>query len=155
MSGREFGLNLPFGEIIPSDAGQPFADDLQPVNHIDLSYPVDKNIGSRYILVYELGGKILTFMTFLDKVDHFHLDLAEVNRLYKESKTVRPGFLLITLLENMSRREGFSKVTLYSVQGRIPYYCNLDYVAAGEPVSDSVYGPLTPMRNPFKYKDHV
>lgn len=146
LSRREFALNLPFREIIPSDAEQPFANDLQPINHIDLSYLVDENIGTRYIFVYELDGKILAFMTFLDKGIHFHLDLVEVNRLYEESKTVRPGFLLITLLENLSRREGFSKVTLHSIQDRITYYSNLDYVAAGEPISDSVYGSLTLMK---------
>lgn len=145
LSRRKFALNLPFREIILSDAGQPFANDLQPINHIDLSYLVDKNIGNRYIFAYELNGKVLAFMTFLDKGDHFHLDLVEVNRLYEESKTVRPGFLLITLLENLSRREGFSKVTLHSIQDRISYYRNLDYVAAGESISDSVYGSLTPM----------
>ncbi len=145
LSRREFALNLPFREIIPSDAAQPFANDLQPINHIDLSYLVDKNIDNRYIFVYDLDGKILAFMTFLEKRDHFHLDLVEVNRLYEESKTVRPGFLLITLLENLSRREGFSKVTLHSIQDRIMYYRNLDYVIAGESISDSVYGPLTPM----------
>ncbi|MDF2424253.1 MAG: hypothetical protein OPY08_05305 [Nitrosopumilus sp.] len=52
MSGREFTLNLPSREIIQPDAGQPFANDLQPVNHTDLSYLVDKNIGNRYIFVY-------------------------------------------------------------------------------------------------------
>jgi len=66
LSRRKFALNLPFREIVPFDAGQPFANDLQPVNHIDLSYLVDKNTGNRYIFVYELDGKVLAFMTFLD-----------------------------------------------------------------------------------------
>ena len=145
MSRRKFVLNLPFREINPSDADQPFANELQPVNHIDLSYLVDLNTGNRYILVYELDGKVLAFMTFLDRGDHFHLDLVEVNRLHDEYKTIRPGFLLITLLENLSKSSGHSTITLHSIQARIPYYHNLGYEVTGEPVLNPDYGPLTTM----------
>ena len=144
-SRRKFVLNLPFREINPSDADQSFANELQPVNHIDLSYLVDLNTGNRYILVYELDGKVLAFLTFLDRGDHFHLDLVEVNRLHDEYKTIRPGFLLITLLENLSKSSGHSTITLHSIQERIQYYHNLGYEVTGEPVLNPDYGPLTPM----------
>ena len=84
-------------------------------------------------------------MTFLDRGDHFHLDLVEVNRLHDESKTVRPGFLLITLLENLSRRSGYSRITLHSIQDRISYYQNFEYQVTGDPIPNPDYGPLTPM----------
>lgn len=145
MTRKEFILNLPFREIVFSDGSQPFANELQPINHIDLSYLVDKNIGDRHIFVYELDGKVLAFMTFLDREDHFHLDLVEINRLHEEYKTIRPGLLLIRLLENLSRNAEYSKVTLHSVQNRILYYRALGYAITGNLISDPTYGPLTPM----------
>ncbi len=136
---------MPFREINPSDAEQPFANELQPINNIDLSYLVNWNIRNRHIFVYELDEKVLAFMTFLDRGDHFHLDLVEVNRLYDESKSIKPGFMLITLLENLSRGLGHSRITLHSIQDRIPYYQNLEYQVTGNPISDLAYGSLTPM----------
>ncbi|MEX0861684.1 GNAT family N-acetyltransferase [Nitrosopumilus sp.] len=145
MTRKDFVLNLPFREITPSDAEQPFANELQPINHIDLSYLVNLNIENRHIFVYELDGKVLAFMTFLNREDHFHLDLVEVNRLHDESKCVKPGFMLITLLENLSRGSGHSRITLHSIQDRIHYYQNLGYQVTGNPIPNPDYGPLTPM----------
>ena len=146
MPRRKFILNLPFREIKQSDTSQSFANELQPINHVDLSYLAGLNVGNRYIFVYELDGKVLAFMTFLDKGDHFHLDLVEVNRLHDEYKTIRPGFLLITLLENLSKSSGYSMITLYSISERISYYRNLGYEVTGELMPHPDYGPLTPMK---------
>ncbi len=151
MPRRKFLLNLPFREITQSDADKPFVNELQPINKIDLSYLVDKNLGNRYIFVYELDGDILAFMTFLDKDDHFHLDLVEVNRLHDVCKIIRPGFLLITLLENLSRGMVFSKITLHSIQKRISYYNDLGYVVIGTPIIHPDYGPLTPMEKSISH----
>lgn len=149
MSRKEFVLNLPFREITASDGYQPFANELQPVNHVDLSSLVDLNIENRHVFVYDLDGKILGFMTFLDKGDHFHLDLVEVNRLHDESGIVKPGFMLITLLENLSGQFGYSRITLHSTQNNIPYYQNLGYEVTGELMHHPDYGPLTPMEKSF------
>lgn len=145
MSREEFVLNLPFREINQSDGGQPFANELQPINHIDLSYLIDVNVGNRHVFVYDLDGKILGFMTFLDRGDHFHLDLVEVNRLHAESKEVKPGFMLISLLENLSRQFGHSRIALHSTQNNIPYYCILGYEVVGDAFQHADYGLLTPM----------
>lgn len=150
MSRIDFVLNLPFREINQSDAKQPFANELQPINHIDLSYLIDANIGNRYVFVYDLDGKILGFITFLDRNDHFHLDLVEVNRMHAESRIVKPGFLLITLLENLSRRLDRSRITLHSTQNNISYYRSLGYVVIGEAFQHPDYGPLIPMEKSFK-----
>ena len=85
-------------------------------------------------------------MTFLDEENHFHLDLVEANRAFSQYKSLRAGFLLITLLENISKNRGFSKITLHSVQDRISYYYNLGYEVTGEPTYHPDYGNLTPMQ---------
>lgn len=146
MPRRKFNLSLPFREIKPTDAKQPFANELQPINRIDLSYLVDLNVGSRHIFVYDLDGKVLGFITFLDRGDHFHIDLVEANRIHQESAgTIKPGFLLITLVENLSRQLGHSRITLHSIQERIPYYRALGYKVTGDPIQDPNYGLLSPM----------
>ena len=136
----------PFREINQSDVDKEFTNELQPINHIDLSYLIDLNNKNRYVFVYELDEKILAFMTFLDKENHFHLDLIEANRAFYQYKSLRAGFLLITLLENISKNLGFSKITLHSVQDRISYYNNLGYVVTGKPTYHSDYGNLSPMQ---------
>lgn len=145
MSRKQFVLNLPFREINQSDADQPFVNELQPINHIDLSHLTDRNVGNRHVFVYDLDGKVLAFITFLDRNDHFHLDLVEVNRLHQESRVVKPGFMLITLVENLSKQFGHSRITLHSIQDRLPYYRNLGYEVTGDAMPDHNYGPLTPM----------
>ena len=150
MSRKEFILNPPFREIEQSDVERPFANELQPTNHIDLSYLVSLNIENRHVFVYDLNGKILGFMTFLDRNDHFHLDLIEVNRLHAESKIAKPGFLLITLLEKLSEKFGYSRITLHSTQNNIAYYSNLGYEVSGNPIIDPNYGSLTPMEKSLK-----
>ena len=145
LARKEFVLNLPFREIKPSDAGQRFVNKLQPVNHVDLSYLVGQNCGKRHVLVYELDGKILAFVTFLDMGDHFYLNLVEANQMYDEYKKIRPGFLLIALVESLSKTAGYSRVTLYSVRDRVRYYSDLGYKVTGDDLDDPNYGRLTPM----------
>lgn len=143
MARRLLNLNPPYRQIKDADGKKEFWNRLSPKNRIDLSYLVDLNIGNRYVIVYEVGGKILGFMTFLDLGDHLHLDLIERNELIEESHGV--GFNLMMLLEILASSFGYSRITLLSTQENIRYYKALDYETIGPSFNNPDYGILTPM----------
>lgn len=143
MTRRSLNLNPPYREIEHADGKKEFWNRLTPKNRIDLSYLVNINIGNRYVLVYEISGKILGFMTFLDHGDHLHLDLIERNELIEESHGV--GFNLMMLLEIIATSCGYAKITLSSTQENIQYYQALDYEITGPSFNNPDYGSLTPM----------
>ena len=148
LSRKQFVLNPPFREINSSDASKEFANELYPINNIDLAYLVEQNIKNRYVFVYDFNDRVLGFIVFIDMDDHFYLDLVEVNQLYPESSGV--GYMLIKLLENLAKRENYSRITLFSTENRIAYYQNLGYEITGESVQDQNYGSLTPMQKVFQ-----
>lgn len=147
MTRRSLNLNPPYREIESADGKIEFWNRLTPKNQIDLSYLVDMNVGNRYVLVYEIDGKILGFMTFLDQDDHLHLDLIERNELIEESHGV--GFNLMMLLEIIASNFGYSRIMLSSTEENIEYYQALDYEIIGSSFDNPDYGRLTPMEKRF------
>jgi hypothetical protein len=147
MTRRSLSLNPPYREIEYSDGKKEFWNRLTPKNQVDLSYLVDMNRGDQYVLVHEINGKILGFMTFLDKGDHLHLDLIERNELIEESQG--SGFNLMLLIEIIAGNFDYSRITLYSTQENISYYLKLDYEIIGASFDNSDYGKLTPMEKRF------
>jgi len=145
-SRRNLILTLPIREIQHADGMQDFVNEIQPVNNIDLSYLIDKNIGKRYILVYELHSKILGFITFLDYETYFHLDLVEANRLHDESKKVKPGLSLILFLIKLAKGFNHEKITLHSTENNVDYYTRLGFQITGKSELHAQYGNLTPMK---------
>ncbi len=143
---KNLQLESPFREIRQEDDEQVFTNEIQSQNNIDLSYLVGKNISSRYVIVYVYEGKILGFLTFIDKGTHFHLDLVENNRKHQETVTHKPGYQLIKKLEEISLTFGYPKITLYSTDSRLPYYQDThNYTVTGARKSDPHYDFLTPM----------
>jgi hypothetical protein len=148
---KQFKFTLPIREIQESDADQEFTNELQPKNDVDLAYLVENNHGRRHVIVHDIDGKVMAFLTFIDRDDHFHLDLVETNRIHPESAQLNPGIALILTLEGMSRTFGFNRITLHSTPERIPLYQDrLGYVITGEAVYNSDYDMmLTPMTKSF------
>ena len=143
---KQFQYTLPIREIQKSDAEQEFTNELSPINNIDLAYLVENNIGKRYVMVYELEGKVMAFLTFIDSDNHFHLDLVETNRIHPVSDQLNPGVTLITTLEGMSKTFGFDRITLHSISKNISLYQNLGYVITEKAKYNSDYNMmLTPM----------
>ncbi len=143
---KQFEYTLPIREIQKSDAEQRFINELLPINNIDLAHLVENNIGKRYVMVYDLDGKVMAFLTFIDSDNHFHLDLVETNQIHPESDQLNPGIALIITLEGMSRTFGFDRITLHSIPERISLYQSLDYTITGESEYNSDYNMmLTPM----------
>ncbi len=148
MTRRSLNLNSPYREIEYSDRKKEFWNRLTPRNQVDLSYLVDMNREDRYVVVHEIDGKILGFMTFLDQDDHhLHLDLIERNESIEESRGT--GFNLMMLLEIIAGNFGYSRITLFSTQENISYYQKLDYEINGSSFDNSDYGSLTPMEKRF------
>lgn len=147
MTRRSLNLNPPYREIEYSDSKKEFWNRLIPKNQIDLAYLVDMNGGDQYVIVYEMDGQVLGFMTFLDQGDHLHLDLIERNELIEESHGV--GFNLMMLLEIITSLFRYSRVTLSSTQENIEYYQRLGYEIIGSSFDDPEYGRLTPMEKSF------
>jgi len=58
---KQFKFTLPIREIQKSDSNQTFTNELQPVNDIDLAYLIENNIGKRYVMAYDLDGKVNGF----------------------------------------------------------------------------------------------
>lgn len=143
MARKKFILTTPFREIQTSDATKLFDNELSRANGIDLAFLVEMNRGNQYVFVYEEVGKILAFLTFIDKGSHFHLDLVETNRLYPS--TLKPGGKLIILLEMLSIRFNYQKITLNSVQGKISYYERLGYIQTGRTYPNPIYDTLIEM----------
>lgn len=143
MARKRLDLNPPYREIGYADGKKEFWNRLAPKNRIDMSCLVGMNAGSRYVVVYEVGGKIFGFMAFLDKGNHLHLDLVERNESVAGSRGA--GFNLMMLLEIIAGNFGYSRITLYSVRENIGYYRNLGYENAGPSHDDPNYGRLTPM----------
>ena len=143
---KQFRFTLPIREIQESDADQEFTNELQPRNDVDLAYLVENNHGQRYVIVHDIGGNVMAFLTFIDRGDHFHLDLVETNRIHPKTAQLNPGIALILTLEGMSRTFEFNLITLHSTPENIPLYQSLGYVITGEAVYNSDYDMmLTPM----------
>ena len=142
---RIFTFTPPIREFRFSDGEQAFQNEFQGPNTDVLSALDSMNVENRYVIVYELDGKILGFLTFLDRGDHFHLDLVEANRFYPESNIVKPGPSLIVFVEGLSRAQGFNKITLDSTQDNIGLYTGLGYHRNGDDFDNPDYGTLTPM----------
>jgi len=145
-SRKKFKLTLPIREIQESDASQEFVNELTPINDIDLEFLVPYNVDDRYIFVYDLDDRVMAFLTFYDKVDHYHLDLVETNRMHPESDKLNPGIALILTLEGLSRNANFDIITLHSTPDNIGLYQSRGYVVNGESYYFSDYNVmLTPM----------
>jgi len=144
MDRKTFNLNLPFREIKQEDVGILFDNELLESNGVDLAFLFEKNMGNLYVFVYELDGKVLAFIEFIDTGTHFHLDLVETNRLFP-TPSLKPGGKLILLLELISKQNNYSKITLNSVQNKVEYYKKLGYTKTGETIPNVAYGPLTKM----------
>lgn len=140
-----FNFTPPIREIVPQDGEQSFQNEFQESNTDVLDKLTNMNIENRYVIVYELNGKILGFLTFLDKGDHFHLDLVETNRLHDESNIVKPGPSLLVVMEGISRTFGFNKISLHSTQKNLDLYHGLGYSISGNDFNHPTYGILTPM----------
>lgn len=143
---RQFNFTLPIREIHPDDATQDFQNEFHPIETEALRNLIPINIGDRYIVVFDYNAKVLAFLEFLDKYDHFHLDLVETNRLHSESNIVKPGVHLILFLETLSRTMRFDHITLDSTIANIPLYSTLGYLPNGAKWQDPEYGELTPMK---------
>jgi hypothetical protein len=142
---RQFQFTLPIREIRPEDATQPFENEFHFIESEALASLIPINIEDRYIVVFDYNDKILAFLEFLDKTDHFHLDLVETNRLHSESKFVKPGVHLIVFIETLSKTLKFAHITLDSTTVNIPLYAGLGYLQSGDKWITEEYGELTPM----------
>ena len=142
---REFTYTLPIREIRPEDGIQPFKNDFHPLNTRILERLIQDNMGNRHILVYDLDGKVLGFLVFLEIGDHLHIDLVERNFLHDVSNIVKPGPALVVFVESASRDAGFYKTTLCSTQENVRLYEGLGYHRSGTDFEDPNYGTLTPM----------
>lgn len=147
MARKSLGLNPPFRQIESNDGKKEFWNRLTPKNRVDLSFLVEMNKGNRYVIVYEMVGKILGFLVFIDRGDHLYLDLVERNEMIKGSRGA--GFRLIVLLEIIAERLGYKRITLSSTQDNIAYYERLGYQVIGTPFDNPDYGKLTPMEKRF------
>lgn len=143
MPRRPLSLNPPYREIGYADGKKEFWNRLTPRNKIDLSYLAEENVGNRYIIVYEVEGRIFGFMAFTDEGSHLHLDLVERNEHIEESRGV--GFNLLMLLEIIASNFGHSRITLASTEENLGYYGKQGYQVIGASFDDPDYGMLTPM----------
>jgi len=144
---KKFILNLPFRQIRKSDCGKPFANDLSTINKVTLCDLVPENRKNNYVFVYDVNGDVLAFLAFHDTGTHFHLDLAETNRMFETD--LKPGRKLVLLVEEISAHLGYDKITLYSVENKISLYKCLGYRKTGKTLQDDVYGVLTEMEKPL------
>ncbi|MDE2590241.1 MAG: hypothetical protein KGL95_11345 [Patescibacteria group bacterium] len=144
MSRKNITLELPFRYINHSDSEKTFANELTPVNSINLSNILSENSGCRHVIVYESNDDILAFIILWDHGTHFEVELVEANRACQTK--IKAGAALLLLTERLSKKLNYDKIVLYSVQNLIPYYRNHhQYELTDEIIMDPTYGPLTKM----------
>lgn len=144
MSRKNITLEPPFRFINSSDSEKTFANELTPINSINLSNIVSENSGSRYVIVYESNEGILAFIILWDHGTHFEVELVEANRACRTN--IKAGAALLSLVEKLSKKLNYGKIVLYSVQNRISYYRTYhQYELTDETVTDPTYGVLTKM----------
>ncbi len=146
MQRKSFKLNLPYREIVLADTYHDFDNELLHAKDITLKKLYTENKQNYHVWIYELDGKILAFLSFVDEDTHFHIDIVAVNRMYdKLCNEVHPGYSLFMLLEMISLQFGYHKITLNSVQNRIKYWESNDYKISGPSEFSNTWGMLTPM----------
>ncbi|MGI0047659.1 MAG: hypothetical protein ACREBB_10815 [Nitrosotalea sp.] len=146
MERKKFKLNLPYREILPTDVGHDFDNELLVAKNITLEKLYTENKHNYHVWIYELDDKILSFLSFADEGTHFHIDIVAVNRMHDElCNEVHPGYSLFTLLEMVSSQFGYHKITLNSVENRIKYWESNGYQISGPSEFSNMWGMLTPM----------
>jgi hypothetical protein len=59
---KNITLEPPFRFIDSSDAAKTFANELIPINKVNLANILPENAGCRYVIVYEFNEEILAFI---------------------------------------------------------------------------------------------
>lgn len=128
----------PFRYIKKSDTRQDFNNELYELNQVTLQTLYADNGGKTHVLVYDLNGRVLGFIVFQDVGTHFHLDLAEANRI-PESNGINPGTKLIQYVDYVSKLYDYKKITLLALPDLVPYYERLGYKKTGRILYDCNY----------------
>lgn len=146
MKRRSFLLNTPFREISPSDSSTKFHSSLLSIIETDLGKLAGENREEKHVWVYDLDGKILAVLSFLDIGLYFHMDLVAVNESEQDlCDEVHPGYSLFTLLEDFAIKFGHAKIRLDSVADRVMYWKSHGYQMTGIGHSDKRLGQIYPM----------
>lgn len=146
MQRKDFKLNEPYREIIAADKEKEFDNDFLANVGITLASLADQNKDDRYVWVYDLEGKILGILTFLDMESYFYMDMVANNRLWQNlCDELKPGFSLFKTLEDLSPIFGYSKIRLDSVSYRVDYWKSHGYEVVGMPQFKEKWGNLYPM----------
>jgi hypothetical protein len=143
MKRREFFLNPPFREIIQSDSFASFESSLLVAVGTSLENLIKENREEKHVWVYDVEGKILAVLVFVDFGSYFHIDLVVTNESeQKLCDQVHPRY---SLLEDFAIKFGHTRIRLDSIADRVEYWKSHGYVITGIGYNDENLCMIYPM----------
>jgi pyruvate carboxylase len=107
---------------------------------------VKENREEKHVWVYDVEGKILAVLVFVDFDSYFHIDLVVTNESeQKLCDQVHPGYSLFSLLEDFAIKFGHTRIRLDSIADRVEYWKSHGYVITGIGYNVENLGRIYPM----------